>query len=118
MVDYIRDLRQAKWGSGGQTAPQLTAVAASVSRISGPPGHPSASRPRRPCQGGGFEWKFAPQWSVKAEYLFYDLGRATYNGVLVAACTGCGVPFFTNNVQTTTRFDGNIIRVGLNYQFH
>jgi len=27
--------------------------------------------------GGGLEWKFAPQWSVKAEYLYVDLGHET-----------------------------------------
>jgi outer membrane immunogenic protein len=69
--------------------------------------------------GGGFEWMWAPRWSVKVEYLYYDLGRVTYNSLLVDSCTNCaGVPFFTNNVQTTTRFNGNIVRVGLNYQFH
>jgi hypothetical protein len=26
--------------------------------------------------------------------------------------------FFVNNAQTSTRFNGNIVRVGLNYQFH
>jgi hypothetical protein len=25
--------------------------------------------------------------------------------------------FFTNNVQTSTHFNGNIVRVGLNYNF-
>ena len=28
--------------------------------------------------GGGVEWMFLPNWSLKAEYLHYDLGRATY----------------------------------------
>jgi outer membrane immunogenic protein len=70
--------------------------------------------------GGGFEWRFAPQWSVKAEYLYYDLGRVTFNGVLADAFTTPHIApaFFTNNVQTTTHFNGNIARVGLNYQFH
>src|SRR5262249_50501059 len=27
--------------------------------------------------GGGLEWMFAPHWSAKAEYLYYDLGSAT-----------------------------------------
>jgi hypothetical protein len=26
--------------------------------------------------------------------------------------------FFTNNVQTTMHFNGSIVRVGPNYQFH
>jgi outer membrane immunogenic protein len=66
--------------------------------------------------GGGIEWMPAPQWSVKLEYLYYDLGSVTYNALLVDGCIACsGQPFFTNNVQTTMRFNGNIVRLGLNY---
>jgi outer membrane immunogenic protein len=37
--------------------------------------------------GGGVEWKFAPQWSVKGEYLYLDTGdtSATLFGVTVNA---------------------------------
>jgi outer membrane immunogenic protein len=28
--------------------------------------------------GGGVEYMFAPHWTVKAEYLYYDLGSVTY----------------------------------------
>jgi outer membrane immunogenic protein len=28
--------------------------------------------------GGGFEWMFLPNWSLKAEYLFYGLGTTTF----------------------------------------
>jgi outer membrane immunogenic protein len=28
--------------------------------------------------GGGAEWAFAPHWSVKAEYLYVDLGSVSY----------------------------------------
>jgi outer membrane immunogenic protein len=68
--------------------------------------------------GGGFEWMVSPRWSVKAEYLHYDLGRVTYNGTLAAANTVA--PFgnyFVNNVQSTVRFDGEIVRAGLNYHW-
>jgi len=69
--------------------------------------------------GGGFEWKATSQWSVKLEYLFYDLGSATTISQMVDPLFGFPVPnYFVNNVQTTTRFNGNIVRVGLNYQFH
>jgi outer membrane immunogenic protein len=72
--------------------------------------------------GGGFEWMFAPHWSAKVEYLYYDLGSVTYNTLLVAGCSliaGCppGVPLFVNNVQTSTRFNGNIVRAGVNWHF-
>ena len=29
--------------------------------------------------GGGVEWMFAPRWSFKAEYLYYDLGHVNLN---------------------------------------
>jgi outer membrane immunogenic protein len=71
--------------------------------------------------GGGFEWMLDPHWSAKVEYLYYDLGRVTYNGLLAAGFMfppAGETTYFTNNVQSTTRFNGNIVRVGLNYQFH
>jgi outer membrane immunogenic protein len=60
-------------------------------------------------------------WSAKVEYLYYDLGRVTYNSLLAARFfipPAGETTYFTNNVQSTSRFDGNIVRVGLNYQFH
>jgi outer membrane immunogenic protein len=68
--------------------------------------------------GGGLEWMIFPRWSVKAEYLHYDLGSVTYNGTLAAANTVA--PFgnyFVNNVASTTRFDGDIVRAGVNYHW-
>ena len=36
--------------------------------------------------GAGFEWLFAPNWTARVEYLYYDLGDVTYNaGVLNGA---------------------------------
>ena len=69
--------------------------------------------------GGGLEWMWTRQWSVKVEYLYYDLGRATSSSQVADPLNGFAVPnYFVNNVQTSTRFNGNIARVGLNYQFH
>jgi outer membrane immunogenic protein len=58
--------------------------------------------------GGGFEWGFAPNWSIKGEYLYYDLGDTTLtvtDPILL--------------VSSTTNFEntGHIFRVGLNYRF-
>jgi outer membrane immunogenic protein len=72
--------------------------------------------------GGGFEWMFAPNWSAKVEYLYYDLGSVTYS--LAPLVNGGNT--FTGTVgpinasvlpQSTTRFSGNIVRAGLNYHF-
>lgn len=60
--------------------------------------------------GGGVEWKFAPQWSVKAEYLYVDLGSTSYtslNSVLGA----------TASIIHNHHLTENIARVGLNYFF-
>ncbi len=68
--------------------------------------------------GAGFEWMFAPQWSVKAEYLYYDLGTETYslgninqfglNGALLETVSAS---------QSSVRFNGNIARAGVNFHF-
>jgi outer membrane immunogenic protein len=66
--------------------------------------------------GGGLEWMFSPNWSVKAEYLYYDLGRVTFGaGGLKFVVAGTTV--FTDPVTASTRFNGHIVRVGLNYHF-
>jgi outer membrane immunogenic protein len=54
--------------------------------------------------GGGLEYSLAPNWSVKAEYLWVDLGKETCSIV-------CGLP--SNNVNLTT----NVVRGGINYHF-
>jgi len=63
--------------------------------------------------GGGVEWLFLPKWSFKAEYLYYDLGALTTTGVQYSYKTGGFQQIST--AQSTTRFDGHIIRVGVNY---
>ncbi len=59
--------------------------------------------------GGGVEYAFTNNWSVKAEYLYYDLGRSR-NSTFVA---GPGGGFFTNSSDNR----GNLVRAGLNYRF-
>ena len=52
--------------------------------------------------GGGVEWAFAPNWSLKTEYLYVDLGEDS----------------FSTPVGTyTTETDFHTARVGLNYRF-
>ena len=68
--------------------------------------------------GGGFEWMFQPNWSVKAEYLYYDLGAVSVAGAL-SGVTPAGAPSnaYTLASQASTRFNGNVVRGGLNYHF-
>lgn len=68
--------------------------------------------------GGGFEWKFAPEMSLKAEYLYYDLGRTGATGSIVdSTSTGAGTFLNIAGVTSSTRFNGQIARVGFNYHF-
>jgi outer membrane immunogenic protein len=58
---------------------------------------------------------FAPHWTVKGEYLYYDLGELTVNTLLLGfEPTGVVQSSFA---QTTTRFNGSIARAGINYKF-
>jgi outer membrane immunogenic protein len=66
--------------------------------------------------GVGGEYALMNGWSVKAEYLYVDLGRASTtstnltSGVLLLA--------FPENVFThSVDLRSNIVRVGLNYKF-
>ena len=63
-------------------------------------------------------------WSAKAEYLYYDLGSATYNiGALNQVLLPplpvppAGILGSAAFQRATTRFDGHIIRVAINYHF-
>lgn len=59
--------------------------------------------------GGGGEYAWNRNWSVRAEYLYYDLGDVTVLGY-TTPYNGYG----TTNTFTIT---GNIVRLGLNYRF-
>jgi outer membrane immunogenic protein len=69
--------------------------------------------------GGGIEYAVARSWSVKVEYLHYDLGSMTYASTPLANLDSPGgAPFTTINVSSMANFKGDLVRVGLNYQFH
>lgn len=61
--------------------------------------------------GGGIEHMFAPSWSVKAEYLYYDLGNSTLPYLTVA-----GGPLESGTMSYKNT--GYLIRAGLNYHFN
>ena len=64
--------------------------------------------------GGGGEYRFASNWSVKLEYLYYDLGSEKYTifNPLFPFTPGPARGF-----DSTADFTGHIARVGLNYKF-
>jgi outer membrane immunogenic protein len=64
--------------------------------------------------GAGLEWRFAQRWSAKAEYLFYDLGTASFS---YPAASGFFITPVYQNISNTVHFEGNIARLGVNYHF-
>jgi outer membrane immunogenic protein len=55
--------------------------------------------------GGGLEYMFAPNWSAKAEYQYYNFGKTTFTA---------GPP---DIVGTSFRNDEHTVKVGINYRF-
>ncbi len=79
--------------------------------------------------GGGLEWMFLPNWSLKAEYLYYDLGSVQASTVVAAGFPeveavgrqngySSGGTSFAYTTTASTRFNGNIVRAGVNYHFN
>jgi outer membrane immunogenic protein len=64
--------------------------------------------------GGGLEYAIGHHWSVKAEYLYYDLGHEgrTQQQLFFGAPTASGFAVHYNFENT-----GNIVRGGLNFKF-
>jgi outer membrane immunogenic protein len=64
--------------------------------------------------GGGLEYAIGHHWSVKAEYLYYDLGDEcrTQQQLFFGAATGSAFAVHYNFENT-----GNIVRGGLNFKF-
>jgi outer membrane immunogenic protein len=62
--------------------------------------------------GGGIEYMFGCHWTIKAEYLRYQLGDQSFSG----EATFFGTPEgkFSFRAPGT---EGNIVRAGLNYKF-
>jgi len=69
--------------------------------------------------GGGVEWMFAPNWSLKSEALYYNLGPMTFSGAGYSPNYTDGA-YTTRTVlnQTTGNFSGIIARAGLNYHLN
>ena len=59
--------------------------------------------------GGGVEWAFARNWSVKAEYLYADFGSVSF----VSAFNVDPDFTYTHTVHPTAQ----IVRAGVNYKF-
>ena len=63
--------------------------------------------------GAGVEWMYSRNWSVKAEYLYTDLGSADYR--FVGRNLAAGTPHTTDSFPADLTF--HTVRVGVNYKF-
>ena len=77
--------------------------------------------------GAGAEWMFSGNWSAKAEYVYYDLGRQSlymgqairiWNGSTPSSLISKGGIVSIQNLNSSTHFIGNIVRAGVNYHFN
>ena len=59
--------------------------------------------------GGGIEWKFLPQWSLKAEYLY--LHMQNYNTV-IPSCVPCALG---SDIVIHHNYTDNLVRMGVNW---
>jgi outer membrane immunogenic protein len=86
-----------------------------------PTGESSSSKHIGWTMGGGLEWMFARNFTLKGEYLYYDFGSVSYAGpsVLNPNFPGGGaasVPFYGASTAATASFKGSIVRLGLNFK--
>jgi len=63
--------------------------------------------------GGGGEWMFLPNWSLKAEYIRADLGTTAANIRYVYPTP----PTNVSTMRSASTFVEDVVRVGLNYHF-
>lgn len=63
--------------------------------------------------GAGMEQAITNNLTVKAEYLFFDLGKDTLNVAVIPGSGGAGTGYNSHFDQ-----NGHIARVGLNYRFN
>jgi outer membrane immunogenic protein len=61
--------------------------------------------------GGGLEWMFAPKWTLRAEYLFVDLGSQS------SSVASFNTVFPPVTYTATSSFKENIARAAINFGF-
>lgn len=62
--------------------------------------------------GAGIEYALTTNLSLSGEYLYYNLGRNTLNVAVIPGNGGAGTGY-----NSHFKFDGQVVRVGLNYRF-
>lgn len=72
--------------------------------------------------GGGLEWMLTPEWSVKGDYLYYDLGSVSFKDNYTSVPWSPYAPIdysgaVQNSSWSTASFNGNVIHAGVNRHF-
>ena len=72
--------------------------------------------------GAGAEYALTPALSAKIEYLYYDLGSKTLTNAEISPLAAQGFfgvlpTFVANATNVSTRYNGQVVRAGLNYRF-
>jgi outer membrane immunogenic protein len=100
------------YGTGGVAFGNSSLPTTAVATVGGIPGFFTAANGNNTrvgfAAGAGVEYAFAPNWSLKVEYLFTDLGRNNRTYLL-----GTGPGFTVGG-----RDQNHIVRAGLNYHFN
>ena len=76
--------------------------------------------------GGGLEWMFMPNWSLKSEAIYYNLGNINVKTTAVAPSSVGPSTYETNGFissaaissNTSVNYQGIIARAGVNYHFN
>jgi outer membrane immunogenic protein len=79
--------------------------------------------------GGGLEWMFMPNWSLKGEAIYWNLGNVNLNTTSIAGAGGSWYYYIPdqqrgllpNQVSSSTssiNYQGIIARAGVNYHFN
>jgi outer membrane immunogenic protein len=61
--------------------------------------------------GGGLEYMFAPAWSAKIEYQYYNFGTTNVNAFLAPGA-------FPSGTAISYRDDSHTVKAGINYHFN
>lgn len=71
--------------------------------------------------GGGLEWAFDRKWTLRAEYLYMDLGTIARAGSIDTSASPAAGPQCLTDVEVKrtaqTDFTDQIFRIGLSYRF-
>ena len=68
--------------------------------------------------GGGAEWMMAPNWSIKGEALYYDLGNTSVSNVVFYPQDYAAASNPSGGSTTRAYYQGIIARAGVNYHFN